>query len=277
MPRDINQPHPKVNGKSLTSKETLFQCAIEGHVLVKNKNNALPFKFNSPYLTSVFRYDAVGPDQFDVTIDETPSTSAIQNTTLYVGGGSGANSAAYLDSPFDALRRLACEDGSSIMWNFNSQDPDIDPTSDVCLVFVNSYAAEETDYPGLMDEYSDTLITNVAAKCNDTIVIIHNAAIRVVDPSIETDNVTAVIFAYLPGQDTDRALVDILYGGANPSGKLQYTVAMSPSEYGSILEPSLPQGQYWLFLQSDFTEGLFDGDPIGISLEGIPGRDSPGG
>jgi beta-glucosidase len=156
-----------------------------------------------------------------------------------VGGGSGANSAAYVDSPIDALRRQAYEDGSSIIWNFDSQDPDVDPTSDVCLVFVYSYAAEETDRPGLTNEYCDTLITNVAAKCNYTIVIIHNAGVRVVDSWIENDNITAVIFAHLPGQDTGRALVDILYGRANPSGKLPYTVAMSPSDYGSILEPSL--------------------------------------
>lgn len=255
MPSDVNQPHQKVIGRSPDSKDTLLQAAIEGHVLVKNTNNALPLK--SPSLVSVFGYDVQGPDHLEVSLDWVSGAPAIQNSTLYVGGGSGANSAAYVDSPIAALQRQAYEDGTSIMWNLYSQDPDVDPSSDVCLVFVNSYATEGTDRLGLTDEHSDTLITNVAAKCTNTNVIIHSAGIRVVDNWIENDNITAVIFAHLPGQDTGRSLVELLYGRANPSGKLPYTVAMSPSDYGSILEPAHPGAQFWLFPQSDFTEGQF--------------------
>lgn len=255
MPSDINQPHQKIIGKSPDSKATLLQGAIEGHVLVKNTNNALPLK--APSLVSVFGYDAVGPNHLEVALDWVSGDPAMQNSTLYVGGGSGANSAAYVDSPIDALNRQAYEDGTSIMWDFYSQDPDVDPTSDVCLVFVNSYATEGTDRPGLTDEFSDTLITNVATKCANTIVVIHNAGIRVVDNWIENANITAVIFAHLPGQDTGRSLVELLYGRTNPSGRLPYTVAKSPSDYGSILQPSQPTGQYSLFPQSDFTEGQF--------------------
>lgn len=66
---------------------------------------------------------------------------------------------------------------------------------------------------------------------------------------------TAVIFAHLPGQDSGRALVDILYGVQSPSGKLPYTVAKSASDY-NVLGPSLPKGEYALYPQSDFSEQL---------------------
>ncbi|KAJ5756909.1 beta-glucosidase M [Penicillium nucicola] len=255
MPSDVSAPHKKVIGKSADSKDTLLQGAIEGHVLVKNTKNALPL--NKPGLVSVFGYDAKGPDFLEVSLGWTQGTPVTQNSTLYVGGGSGANSAAYVDSPIDAIQRQAYADGSSVMWDFDSQDPDVDPTSDVCLVFVNSYASEGFDRPGLSDEYSDTLITNVASKCSNTVVVIHNAGIRVVDDWIENANITAVIFAHLPGQDSGRAVVELLYGQANPSGRLPYTVAKQASDYGDLLQPSQPEGDYWQYPQSDFTEGQF--------------------
>lgn len=87
--------------------------------------------------------------------------------------------------------------------------------------------------------------------------MIHNAGERVVDNFISHPNVTALIFAHLPGQDSGRALAAILYGDVPPSGKLPYTVAKSPSDYGDLLEPSMPEGKYIYFPQSDFTEGVY--------------------
>lgn len=255
MPSDVNSPHQRVIGKSPDSKDTLLQGAIEGHVLVKNINAALPLK--APKLVSVFGYDAVNVDYLNVAIASVRKPTLTQNSTLYVAAGSGANSAAYVDSPLEALNRQAYEDNSSIMWDIHSQDPDVDPTSDVCLVMVNAFSTEGFDRPGLTDDYSDTLITNVAKKCPNTVVVIHNAGIRLVDEWIQNDNITAVIFAHLPGQDTGRSLVDLLYGRANPSGKLPYTVAKKASDYGALLSPTEPEGKYWLFPQADFTEGQF--------------------
>ncbi|KAJ5889003.1 beta-glucosidase M [Penicillium taxi] len=254
MPADVSTPHQQVIGKSSDTKAILLQSAVEGHVLVKNTDSTLPLK--SPKLVSVFGYDAQSPEFLEVSL-LWGSTSDHFNSTLYVGGGSGANSAAYIDTPIEAIQRQAYADGTSVMWDFDSQDPDIDPNSDVCLVFVNSYATEGADRTDLLDDYSDTLITNVATKCGNTVVVIHNAGIRIVDDWIDHENITAVIFAHLPGQDTGRSLVDILYGNANPSGKLPYTVAKTASDYGSLLAPAEPAGEYWLFPQDDFSEGQF--------------------
>lgn len=85
---------------------------------------------------------------------------------------------------------------------------------------------------------------------------IHNAGIRLVDQWIDHPNVTAVIFAHLPGQDSGRALVQLLYGVQSPSGKLPYTVAKNESDYNT-LAPDLPEGIFQLFPQSNFTEGVY--------------------
>ncbi|EAW22115.1 beta-glucosidase [Aspergillus fischeri NRRL 181] len=256
MPTNMYAPHQRVIGREASSKQTLLRGAIEGHVLVKNTNSALPLK--SPQLLSVFGYDAKGPDALKQNFNWLSYSPAIQeNHTLWVGGGSGANNAAYVDAPIDAIKRQAYEDGTSVLYDLSSEDPDVDPTTDACLVFINSYATEGWDRPGLADKSSDSLVKNVAGKCANTIVTIHNAGIRVIGDWIDHENVTAVIFAHLPGQDSGRALVELLYGRANPSGKLPYTVAKKAEDYGSLLHPSLPETPYGLFPQSDFDEGVY--------------------
>ncbi|GFF67325.1 probable beta-glucosidase M [Aspergillus lentulus] len=256
MPTDMYAPHQRVIGREASSKQALLHGAIEGHVLVKNTNSALPLK--SPQLLSVFGYDAKGPKALKQNFNWLTYSPAIQeNHTLWVAGGSGANNAAYVDAPIDAIQRQAYEDGTSVLYDLSSEDPDVDPTSDACLVFINSYATEGWDRPGLADNSSDTLVKNVAGKCGNTIVTIHNAGIRVIGEWIDHANVTAVIFAHLPGQDSGRALVELLYGRANPSGKLPYTVAKKADDYGSLLHPSRPETPYGLFPQSNFDEGVY--------------------
>ncbi|KAF4636740.1 hypothetical protein G7Y89_g1329 [Cudoniella acicularis] len=282
MPADLFAPHVAVDARKPSSKTTLLQGAIEGHVLVKNTNNALPLK--SPKLLSLYGYDAKVPDQNDPTtgfgswtlgwesgnIDEAlagfygvpqvlPISQAALNGTIISGGGSGANSPAYISAPFDALSERAYQDDTNLFWDFitvNSTSS-VDGGSDACLVFINAMASEGIDRSGLHDDFSDALVNNIADQCNNTIVVIHNAGVRLVDQFIDHPNVTALIFAHVPGQDSGRALVSLLYGDTAPSGKLPYSVPKNESDFGTILNPALPEAPYTLFPQADFTEGVY--------------------
>ncbi|KPM40481.1 putative beta-glucosidase M [Neonectria ditissima] len=129
--------------------------------------------------------------------------------------------------------------------------------SDACLVLGNAFATEGVDRPGLRDDYTDGLVLHVASRCANTIVILHNAGIRLVDQWIDNANVTAVIYAHLPGQESGKALVSLLYGDENFSGKLPYTVARNESDYGSVLHPDQPEGRFVQFPQSNFSEGRY--------------------
>jgi beta-glucosidase len=179
------------------------------------------------------------------------------NGTMITGGGSGATTPATIDAPFNALQRQAKIDRTLLYWDFVRQDPSVNPTSDACIVFINEQASEGWDRPSLADSYSDTLVENVARKCNNTHVVIHNAGIRLVDRWIENPNITAVIFAHLPGQETGQAIVDVFYGHQSPSGRLPYTVAKNESDYGQILNPDVPTNATDGHLQSNFTEGVY--------------------
>jgi hypothetical protein len=108
----------------------------------------------------------------------------------------------------------------------------------------------------LFDDYSDGLVLNIASQCSNTIVSIHNAGPRIVDAWIDHPNVTAVIFAHTPGQESGNALVEVIYGKQSPSGRMPYTLAKQESDYGALLRPSLPDQKNPMFPQSDFTEGL---------------------
>lgn len=279
MPADLTRAHRIVDARNISSRSTLFDGALEGHVLVKNIRNALPL--DKPRMLSLFGYSAKNPDRntptgglspwvfgtesfnhtefmggFFGTADPSGSTPIAQYGTLYSGGGSGATSQGTVISPFDALVQRAYDDDTALFWDFTSGEPPVVPVSDACLVFGNAYATEGADRRGLRDDYTDGLIKHVANRCNNTIVVIHNAGIRLVDQVIDHPNVTALIFAHLPGQASGKALVSLLHGDSYPSGRLPYTVAKNETDY-PVLGPDRASGIFAKFPQSNFTEGIF--------------------
>ena len=72
---------------------------------------------------------------------------------------------------------------------------------------------------------ADQLITTVANNNNNTIVVAHSVGPAIVDAWIEHPNVTALIWAGVPGQEAGNSIVDVLYGDYNPSGRLPYTLS----------------------------------------------------
>lgn len=292
MPVDLLAPHKLVDVREPAANELLLQAAIEGHVLVKNTNGALPLK--KPKLISLFGYDGVaqtqnepsagfskwpfglldtqmlGPYQADFNdtyleelfLSSLPYNSArpgiALNGTLYTGGGSGSTTPAWIDAPYDAFLRKARTDGTLLAWDFYNQEPDVNGASDVCIVFINAQASEGWDRPYIEDSYSDRLVVNVSSQCPNTMVVIHNAGIRTVGNWINSPNITAVIYAHLPGQELGQSLVDIMYGVQSPSGRLPYTVGKKPSDYGSLLSPTVPTANSPLWHpQDNFTEGVY--------------------
>ncbi|KAK4034854.1 putative beta-glucosidase M [Parachaetomium inaequale] len=249
FPVDVQGDHAKL----------IEEIGAAGTVLVKNVNNTLPFK--KPKFLCVYGYDATvkanpwqNRDRYSGGYDENFGWNTF-NGTLVTAGGSGGSTPPYVVSPFQALQERVTKDRGILRWDFYSDKPTPYVNADACLVFINAYASESFDRTSLTDEFSDRLVLNVASWCAKTIVVIHSAGIRTVSAWITHPNITATLFAGLPGQESGHSLTSLLYGETNPSGRLPYTVALAEADYGANLlnstvsfDPNPDQ---------DFTEGLF--------------------
>ncbi|KAF8602998.1 hypothetical protein BDV93DRAFT_544926 [Ceratobasidium sp. AG-I] len=104
--------------------------------------------------------------------------------------------------------------------------------ADTSIVFTYAYQTESFDRDNLtLWSNGDALISTVAAQCNNTIVVIHSGQQVLMENWIDNPNVTAVLFAYYPGQETGNAIASVLYGDVNPSGKLPFTLAKAASDF----------------------------------------------
>lgn len=111
----------------------------------------------------------------------------------------------------------------------------------VCLAFVNSDSGEgyivvdgnEVDRNNLTLWHSgDALTANVTCECNNTVVVIHSVGAVNVETFYENSNVTAIVWAGIPGQESGNSLVDILYGKKSP-GRSHFTIGTWRGFYGA--------------------------------------------
>lgn len=174
-----------------------------------------------------------------------------------MGWGSGTAQFPYLIDPLSAINSyIASKHSSAVVTNVAS-DTDYDQVtsvasaSDVCLVFVSADSGEgyitvegnAGDRNDLALWHSgDTLISKTADVCNNTIVVQHVVGAVLMEAWIDHPNVKAVLHAGLPGQESGNAIVDVLFGAVNPSGRLPYTIAKAREDYpGDVLYTSSEQ------------------------------------
>ncbi|RPD58564.1 glycoside hydrolase [Lentinus tigrinus ALCF2SS1-6] len=236
------------------------EVAAAGTVLLKNVGGALPLR--APKTIAIIGNDA-GPSTrgpngyfFNFGLDG----------TLARGWGSGSTSMPYLITPLEAIQERARQDQSDVSWfldnwalagtqplvgsqGFVNGANDTAFGQDVAIVFVNADSGEDqtinTSNIVFGDDTldfgdrgnltlwmnADNLINAVAAVNNNTIVVVHSVGPAILEPWIENPNVTAVVWANLPGQESGNSIVDVLYGDVNPSGKLPYTIARRTEDY----------------------------------------------
>jgi beta-glucosidase len=85
--------------------------------------------------------------------------------------------------------------------------------------------------------------------------VLHTVGPVLIGDWYDNENITAILWAGVPGQESGNAIVDVLYGRVNPSGKLPFTMGKTRQSYGTDLlyEPNNGNGAP----QTQFEEGVF--------------------
>jgi beta-glucosidase-like glycosyl hydrolase len=250
----------------------------EGTVVVKNEDNTLPLTREGwpegktvrsegrKFRVGVFGEDA-GPGSKGA--NGCPNR-ACNDGTLVMGWGSGTAELPYLITPLEALQAS---------FHFNEVDlqayltnkPDIARNAsiaaeqDLCLIFASANSGEGyVSVDGIrgdrndlyLQKSGDKLIQDVASRCGGpSVVIVHAAGPVIMERWIDIPGVKATLLAHLPGEESGNALASVLFGFADASGRLPYTVGKSLEDYGPRAQIMYyPNG---VVPQQDFDDGLF--------------------
>ena len=242
------------------------QIGSASTVLLKN-NGTLPLTGKERF-TAVFGSDAgsnpLGPNGCP--------DRGCDNGTLALAWGSGTAEFPYLVTPDTAIQNEVLANNGiyqSITDNYAAtQIPRLARQASinggVAIVFVNADSGEgyisvdgnEGDRQNLtLWNGGDTLVQNVSASCNNTIMVVHSTGPVLIGDYADNPNITAIIWAGLPGEQTGNSIADVLYGRVNPGAKLPFTLARTRADYGTDLlyEPNNGSAAP----QIAFTEGSF--------------------
>ncbi|KAF3030327.1 hypothetical protein E8E12_000460 [Didymella heteroderae] len=266
----LGYPHnftlgPVVDARRNEHTQLIRDLGAAGTVLLKNTDGALPLK--NPSNIGVLGNDAADftSGQYSLVLSSTGLFDGDYNIgTLAVGGGSGTGRFSHVVSPLGAIKARAESYGGVVQYiTDNDQIVHGGLTAlaplplDVCLVFLKSWASEGDDRATLVADWNSTaVVEKTAAACNNTIVVLHGAAPNTM-PWRNNPNVTAILAAHMPGQESGDSIVDILWGDVDPSGRLPYTIAHEDTDYAKNLVNSTElltttDPDAW---QADFVEG----------------------
>ncbi|KIP12629.1 glycoside hydrolase family 3 protein [Phlebiopsis gigantea 11061_1 CR5-6] len=242
--------HVNVQGDHASLIRTIGAAST---VLLKNTGGVLPL--NKPRTVAVIgdgaRSNPNGPNSC--------TDRSCDSGVLAMGWGSGTANFPYLIAPVDAITNRSAVDGTNVTSSLSDSDLTAAAKAaagkDVAFVFITADSGEDGyivefnsgDRNDLFAWHSgDKLVEAVAAVNNNTIVVVNAVGPIITDAWIEHPNVTGLVWS-------GNALVDVLYGAYNPSGRLPFTIAKAAGDYPAAVDTTFGLGT----LQIAYSEGLF--------------------
>lgn len=212
-------------------------AGTEGIVLLANKGGALPLAAGKT-IAVIGGFANVGVPSGGGSAQVIPPGGAAAMLPL---GGDGLlelfrKEVFHPSSPLKAIRAAAGE--KSVHYNdgtYPSAAAAAARSADIAIVFATQWTSEGADIPDLtLPNGQDRLIAAVAAANPHTIVVLETGG-PVLMPWL--DKVAAVVEAWYPGSKGGEAIADILFGKADPSGRLPITF---PSSEAQLLRKDIP-------------------------------------
>ena len=223
------------------AREAAEKCAV----LLKNEDQILPLDAKKTSKIAVFGDWAEHP--------------------VFQGTGCAIVNARQVDIPLDEMRKMVSDPSVMIYepgyLDLNHTDETLlncavaaAKQADVAIVFAGSILPEESDDYNRkhmhVEPAQEELIRRVSAVNANTIVVLMNCE-SVVMPWI--DNVKAVLDMWYCGEGSGNAVARLLFGKANPSGKLPVTMPEKQSDIPGYLH--FPGENHELL----YDEGVFVG------------------
>ena len=229
------------------------RVAARGMVLLQNRDRALPI---------------------DARRVESLAVIGEPATTYVEGGGSSAVDPFAFHAPLDAIRARA---GSRVDVRYDAGSDtaaaaDAARGADAAIVFVRDATTEGSDKPclalrcGAIDPVGgtapagtlgrddpDALVDAVAAANPRTIVVMLTGG-PVLTPW--ADRVDAVVEAWYPGQEAGPAIASVLFGDADPGGRLPVTFPVDEADIPTAGNPAQYPG---IGTRVEHSEGVFIG------------------
>lgn len=197
-------------------KALALELAEQSIVLLKN-DDVLPLAAE-PLKVAVIGQTA--------SLTATGGVSARQGCSQFLPFGSAGTvlNCTAMTAPLTAITEKVTAAGGEVLYN-NGADPvaaaAVAAQADVAIVFGYTKMGEDNDLPSYrLSVNGDALITSVAAAAEKTVVVL-NTGSGVEMPWL--GDVDAVFNAWYSGENGGVALANLLWGDANPSGKLPVT------------------------------------------------------
>lgn len=222
--------------------EEAYKTAAESITLLKNEKSVLPLDKKDKVLV----------------------TGATANSMKYLNGGwsynwQGENSDTYAADKFTILEAFQNKLGKENVLYTKGADFEVDDDAEIqkavdlaknvskivlCLGEKN-YTETPGDISDLYMSKSQIKLALALSKLNKPIILVLNEGRPRLISEFE-HNMSAVVQCYLPGNEGGRALIDILYGDVNPSGRLPYNYPRYPNsleKYNRKYTESISEGE----------------------------------
>ena len=207
-------------------RELVYESGLKSLVLLKNQGGILPLN------EKIKSVAVIGPNAGKLPLDGHSSSAVIPSYTITVQQGLekllGSNRVQYVKG---------CDMNSTNRAGF-AEAKEIARHADV-VIFVGgldeTVEGEEyfikgdrlngsVDLPGAQND----LINELAAVNPNVVLVVISGGTCAVNKVIK--NVKGLLYAFYPGQEGGRAITDILFGRANPSGKLPVTMPKNDAQ-----------------------------------------------
>lgn len=230
-----------------------YNIAAESVILLKNTENLLPLKTDGLKSIAVIGANAVKKNaqggfgagvktKREVTPLDALKEKLPKSVTINYAKGYNEE---FIPNPKNADQNYGRETVDTPNEKMIAEAVEAAKKSDIAVLFVGSnrdYESEASDRKDLHIPFGqEELIKRVKAANPKTIIIMIAGA--PFDLTVTEQNTSALVWSWYNGSEGGNALVDVLLGNVNPSGKLPWTMPKKLSDSPAHATKSFPGGE----------------------------------